>query len=320
MAVQAHKRQLLSELRQLQLPLTLADHPICDYNRDQLRDLIALFVPGAADIPHRNKFEQCLRLLREKSTLDRGETLAAQLILTGGTLESARAFLLQSPPTHTPAAESVNNHTRESPGPDIDTPASPPQTPVRQCTSCLDNVPSSSFPSIASDVGCQHTDSSLCRSCLTEYIAAQSQSFVLETLPCPEAGCSSMLSYYMMQENAPVMLFERYRDTLNSRAITNASDYVDCSNAACISGGIVDDQTMTFMVCNECNTSTCVSCRTPWHPTVSHSSNLAAIRAGRVDAVRQERRTNSWLKRRTKPCPACGMAIIKNKGCDHMTW
>lgn len=312
-----HKSGLTRTLRQRGLELTFAGTPFCDYTCSQLRDLLNLFDATVLDEQRWLKVDYCDLLLEVKPTLTQAEFEAAQLIAAGSDLQEARDALTNFQPNHTPGAQSVENEGPENQtNSTFDQLNSAISRPSRTCDGCLEVVPLTSYPRVASDGNCNHTSLSLCADCFGHYITSQSETFALDAIPCPEAACPGFLSYQVMQENASGTLFERYQNTINSRAITSASDYLECSNTACPAGGIVEESTMTYMVCNACSTSTCLSCKTAWHPGISHKKNQAAI----AKLVKQDQRTNKYLLKHTKPCPQCGVAISKNNGCDHMTW
>lgn len=325
MAVQARKRELSRELAQSGFNTSFAGRWISDYRCPQLSDLIRLFFLG--QIPRSpSKYELCVILLEGKPHLNPGETNAAQAIFDGHTLVYAQGILIQSGAT--PAA----------PGPTFTNATSQPQLvqgaaegasrsqthPTRTCSTCFEDVALSAMPAKQADSQCSHSDSSLCTTCLAEYIISQASSSSLDSILCPEANCTAVLSYETMRLYAPPHLFDRYTNIINFRVIAEAGDYVECSNAACTSGGLVDNSTMTFMTCNECSQSTCISCKTPWHPDRSHEQNLAEVQAAQQQrdqqAAQQDQRTAQYIQRYVKPCPSCGVAISKNHGCDHMTW
>lgn len=62
--------------------------------------------------------------------------------------------------------------------------------------------------------------------------------------------------------------------------------------------------------CPHCTSPLCLTCNRPWHP-----SQPCSAAAALEDA--QSLRTITSLGAR--PCPACGINIEKNGGCDHMT-
>ena len=66
------------------------------------------------------------------------------------------------------------------------------------------------------------------------------------------------------------------------------------------------------IMCSECGFDMCYSCQTPWHPGLS----CAQYNSQRDPSYS---RTQVWLARHTKPCPGCGVQLLKGEGCFHMT-
>lgn len=325
MALRKHKSELMGTLRRHGFPLTFADLPVCDYTCSQLRGLLNLFDPTALDQCIWPKIEYCELLLELKPTLTQREFTAARLIAAGYSLQDARNALTTFQQGPAPVARDIDSEIPESQSnATLDQHDSPISRLFRTCAACVQLMPVTRFPRVCTDGACNHSSFNLCSDCFAHYITSQSETFALDAIPCPEIACGGLLSYQMMQENASILLFERYETVVNSRAITSAADYLECSNPACPSGGIIDESSMTYMVCDGCQTSTCLTCRTAWHPGMSHEDNQAAVRAAKAPGsdqqAQQDRRTTQYLRRLTKPCPQCGVAISKNLGCDHMTW
>jgi hypothetical protein len=327
MSTRTQKLHLMRGLRENGFALTFADRWVFDYTCAQLKNLIFLFQLEELPMRTPSKLQLCAHLLRGKPIPNRAEENAAHAILEGQSLRQASLILHYAwpEPVPEPQAPIVEESTIAIPG-SYEPRYQWPPAASRPCSACLDDVPQSEFPAISVDAQCLHYDNNLCTACLTSYIASQAESFALDAIPCPESGCLAHISYLMMQENAPVQLFERYQESINARAIGLASDFLECSNPVCQSGGIVDRDAMTYMTCNDCSVSTCLSCRTLWHPRMSHEENMEALRAAaeaannRGEDAKHERRTIQYLRRNSKPCPQCGVAISKNSGCDHMTW
>lgn len=320
MALRQHQVRLNEELDRRGLQLTFAGHQVCRYTCGQLRDVLRLF--DIRFVCH-SKLEHCIELLRAKPTLLPREAEAVQLIVNGHGLNTARATLRTS--AALPANQTSSNQVLALPSEDnADTTNPYLPGPTRTCSVCLESMAQSKFSPATADAQCTHSTLSTCTECLTNYIAAQAESFPLEAIPCPEERCIASLSYESMKNHAPTEVFERYTERITSQAIHQAADYCDCSNPTCSSGGFFDSQTMTFMNCNECGTATCLSCRTEWHPERSHAENLAALRAAQEarDALsaQQEHRSLQYIRHGSRPCPRCSAPTSKFYGCDHMTW
>ncbi len=66
------------------------------------------------------------------------------------------------------------------------------------------------------------------------------------------------------------------------------------------------------MTCEACGERSCYTHDIPWHQDLT-CDEYDVNRRGDDEA------TQDLLARETKPCPKCGVRIIKNDGCDHMT-
>ncbi len=66
------------------------------------------------------------------------------------------------------------------------------------------------------------------------------------------------------------------------------------------------------MTCDACGEKSCYTHDVPWHRDLT-CDEYEVNRKGDDEA------TQDLLARETKPCPKCGVRIIKNGGCNHMT-
>lgn len=206
-----------------------------------------------------------------------------------------------------------------------------PSLSTRTCQTCTEEKHVDHFAARTIDSGCKHTSFNNCTTCLSEYIQAQSDVAPLDQIVCPEARCNNSLTYLQMKQHAPVALFERYDTYISLRTIQGSVDYVKCANKSCDTGGIVDESTTSFLVCPECGTRTCFTCKTEDHPNISHHENKANVRRLREQSeerlqlamrkVEEEEHTVRTVEKVTKPCPNedCGVKITKDGGCNHMT-
>jgi hypothetical protein len=195
----------------------------------------------------------------------------------------------------------------------------------------MDDHPTAKFPVITRGATCEHKDSTICIECLADYIEAQAASSPLNEIKCPEPNCKSILDYNYMKQYAPTHVFARYDTYINTKALENIEDFIECASATCQFGGMLDVSTTTYMVCLDCGTRTCTTCKTVWHPDISHEENMAAIRRAAEEEEQRARdetrkaneevESNKTVEVQTKACPAkkCGVRIQKNGGCNHMT-
>jgi hypothetical protein len=144
-----------------------------------------------------------------------------------------------------------------------------------------------------------------------------------------EPECKSPIDYKHMSMYASAEIFTRYDEYLNHRALQTTADFIPSANVNCTSGGTVDISTTTYMVCTACNTKTCTTCKTLWHPDVTHSENTDDIQRQAEEAeetlrnearrASEERASHAEVEAISKACssPSCGVRIEKGDGCDH---
>ena len=65
------------------------------------------------------------------------------------------------------------------------------------------------------------------------------------------------------------------------------------------------------MNCEACGDKSCFTHDIPWHQGLT-CSEYETIKRG-VDKA-----TEKYIKKETKPCPSCGVRIVKTGGCDSM--
>ena len=64
--------------------------------------------------------------------------------------------------------------------------------------------------------------------------------------------------------------------------------------------------------CNVCYRSSCVKCKTKWHPNMTCEENVVAIQP-------EDPKTAKWKKKNgVKACPHCGLLAIRVSGCPDM--
>ena len=177
-------------------------------------------------------------------------------------------------------------------------------------------------------LNCLHDHNFICLSCFQQHITASIMSRSWENIACPHDSCTAMLCFDDMQLFAPPEIFARYDKYINKKGLAALNDYVECSNVQCDSGGIIDSVAHSFATCSLCGTQTCVTCKTQYHPGLTHAENLAVLREAEDASSRraQERQeeeaaSETFVAKRTKTCPnlVCGFRIQKISGCNHMT-
>lgn len=281
----------------------------------QLRTFVEAFSkPDARILKARDsKLNVCAKLfsLRPRGRLTHGDWAALYLLLNaegqaeGLYLEQARALAQRGALKFSPSR--------------------PPGT--RECQVCTEDLPESAFPrQMNTPSAGSHSRFDTCKDCFKAPIEACGLSTALDEIPCPEAECECVIDYVFMKAFAPDSVFERYDSLLREKAC--GAEYVSCANEDCDQGGTVDLPFTSFITC-QYETRTCTTCKTAWHPHITHDENMAEVHRQAEEAERrrrngekvsEEHRSTTFIAGNTKACPGrrCGARVEKNGGCDHM--
>ena len=151
-----------------------------------------------------------------------------------------------------------------------------PTPKAATCQVCFEDVePGLQLPTpvtAASD----HKHDGMCVTCVRQAIEAQSTLVAFEEIMCPFPDFGVALAHADMQRFAPKEVFARYDEFLNRKALEELPDYQQCSNAACNNGGFIDLND-SFMTCASCATVTGITCKTRYHPGLTHAESLKAL-------------------------------------------
>lgn len=199
-----------------------------------------------------------------------------------------------------------------------------PAAETRVCQSCLEGVPVTDFRAPPCDAQCTHRETSFCTGCFEQHIIASVDTSALNRIPCPEPNCAATLSYEQMRIHAPLRIFYRYSTYINEVALAAIHGYMECSRARCENAVIVDDPDLPDILCDACGQRTCTTCRTPWHPGLSHQANMDNLRREQeqraATRANQEVQSEELVQQISQACPnqACGARIERDGGCEHM--
>jgi len=136
-----------------------------------------------------------------------------------------------------------------------------------------------------------------------------------EDMVCPDPTCKHPVTDEELVEVVGPSFFSKFQKFLlmaNLRADPNCRW---CPKPNCetgIQGGSVDNP---HLICPTCETEVCFLCNLEWHPDVSCKAAQKQVQSRQTHTKRGDR----WIKRNTRPCPKCGVSIIKSSGCNHMT-
>eukprot|EP00930_Biecheleria_cincta_P038958 TRINITY_DN26784_c0_g1_i1.p1 TRINITY_DN26784_c0_g1~~TRINITY_DN26784_c0_g1_i1.p1 ORF type:complete len:473 (+),score=77.36 TRINITY_DN26784_c0_g1_i1:56-1474(+) len=190
---------------------------------------------------------------------------------------------------------------------------------TKGCAICCSDMPLSDF-SIAITSACKH-ERCVCKSCVARSIDLEVNGKGNSTrVLCPQDQCSAVLEYSDVQREATATVFDRFDQLLLRQMLQAEPGFRWCAHASCGNGQIVEDYNVasaghnTFMRCCECQRRTCVYHKAVWHDEQTCKQYDSAARNS------EEVRLLQYFQRENvKRCPACGHAIEKKEGCDHMT-
>lgn len=161
--------------------------------------------------------------------------------------------------------------------------------------------------------GCTHSQRTICRVCMYEYIRSNWNLGI--DISCPE--CSTILSHdaikSILYSSGDIKLYQRYVQFDLYRALENNPEFIWCAHG-CGSGQLNEGATMnTTVQCIQCSKLTCFRHRSPWH------EGLTCEEYDLPKNTREQHASERWIDGHTKTCPKCHVHIEKNEGCDHMT-
>ncbi|CUA73528.1 hypothetical protein RSOLAG22IIIB_10865 [Rhizoctonia solani] len=175
------------------------------------------------------------------------------------------------------------------------------------CQICLENE-----SLVSSTARCSH-EPVICAPCLGQYLVHAVQADGLTTLTCPAVKCEEVLEYgevvQYIAEDAECL--DRFNTLLMQRELERNPKFRWCTDPKCGQGQIHNEKG-PIVTCDYCHTLSCFVHRVPWHH---------GLTCEQYTLKQEAQANNQYLTTYTKRCPnpACGLAIEKSYGCDHMT-
>jgi hypothetical protein len=100
---------------------------------------------------------------------------------------------------------------------------------------------------------------------------------------------------------------EKWRNGINS-------DWYWCLVTGCDKGQLHPQEAGIICTCHACGARACVSCERPYH----EGEVCDAYRLCTREKREEEEQAKGVIKRMTKKCPGCGVAVGKNGGCEYV--
>ena len=166
---------------------------------------------------------------------------------------------------------------------------------------------------------CSH-DAGTCMSCIQESLKMNMNggslaicSDITKIPCCGGFNCKEHFEEKDLRNYLDKQQMAKWNDLAFQAFAKKQDDFRWCSEPSCGSGQFVDGglESNTFFKCHKCRKMTCVRHRIPMHVGIS---------CFEYDMIGTDySRTMDEIAKSSKPCPACGEAVLKSDGCDHMT-
>lgn len=199
----------------------------------------------------------------------------------------------------------------------------PTKEKSRECTICVETYTNvqDSFPFPPALRECsEHHDMDVCVLCLCHSIKSQLESrgtAAVSDLKCPNLSCDHIYTHTQVQLLADPDTFVLYDQYCLNASLAMEPNFRRCLRGRCTNGQIYENLGPDYpsrnrIVCKACGFVMCFKHNRPWHQDLT---------CDEYDLQRKDsdKETETWLAKRTKPCPNCNIPIEKGLGCFHMT-
>jgi len=208
-------------------------------------------------------------------------------------------------------AVSVQQPTASAPAAPVPQPAVPakPAEPKKQqntCSICLDDEVKEIV-----ELSCKHA---YCKNCLTGLVDTAIKDKSSKGLRCPEPKCKAAISH------ADVTKITQNQEKIKEIGeiqfkewILLAGDAKNCPTPGCTYVFIKDGGAPHNVQCPKCTKHYCSGCYFPHGKDMSCKDAVLANDKNAADKANLD-----WIKKNTKACPHCNVAVQKNGGCRFM--
>lgn len=193
---------------------------------------------------------------------------------------------------------------------------------IHSCVICYEEVPGSRCYRL----GCDHV---YCCACLEEKLRIDITEGNLDAIRCPTMDCKKDMEPHEIKDIVNSDIFERWESLTLKRALETMAGASFCPRCSSLA---LEDVTDNSADCPKCLFVFCTLCEEARHPgveCVGPETKLQILREkarGGGQAAIQELRKKEQeykslieVKKTSKPCPCCGIAIQRTEGCNKMT-
>ncbi|QSZ28739.1 hypothetical protein DSL72_003241 [Monilinia vaccinii-corymbosi] len=186
----------------------------------------------------------------------------------------------------------------------------------RTCAICFDSLPAGMFRTGIHGfkmgeltMKCPYNGHhSVCTDCVRGYVVAKCGDTQWHDITCPL--CPGKFAASTVEKYLSGELLVNYKEYMRTFAMRNLPGFRWCLGASCKSGQVhAPGDESPKMICQKCRFATCYSHQLPWH----HGKTCE--QAGGLKS-KEDRDSEAWIQSQTKECPGCGVATVKNGGCD----
>ncbi len=193
---------------------------------------------------------------------------------------------------------------------------------IHSCIICYEEVPGSRCYRLE----CDHV---YCCACLEQKLEIDITEGSLDAIRCPIMDCKKDIEPHEIKHIVNHELFERWESLTLKRALDSMADSAYCPRCSSLALEDLSDNSADCPVCLFVFCTLCEEARHPGVECVGPETKLQILKekaAGGGQAAIQELRRKEQeykslieVKKTSKPCPCCGIAIQRTEGCNKMT-
>ncbi|KAF3917164.1 Cullin-9 [Dactylellina cionopaga] len=185
------------------------------------------------------------------------------------------------------------------------------QADTFSCAICLLDVDRRLQPRGKVAPDCRHAESSCCTECLQQMIDSAVRNAMWGDLKCPELDCQSLLDESGVKKYSSEQAYTKWEKFQLNKILEGDEEFRWCpgQNFTCCHGQLHPERdSQPRIICSECDTHHCYTCRVEWHRGQTCAEYQAGLAISQSEAL---------ILKTTKRCPArgCGVPIEKREAC-----
>ncbi|KAF3919858.1 Cullin-9 [Orbilia brochopaga] len=177
------------------------------------------------------------------------------------------------------------------------------------CVICLLDVDRRKQPKGKIAPSCNHTESMCCTDCLQQMMDSAVRNAMWGDIKCPE--CNALLDSEGVRKFSSEEAYAKWDKFQLNKVLEAFDDFRWCpgNNFTCGHGQLHPDRdSQPRIICSECDTHSCFTCRVLWHRGQSCAEYKASLDMSQSEKL---------ILKTTKRCPkrGCGVPIEKREAC-----